>query len=153
VAGVGGGAVACFFGAQPGSANSAAQARTRKKLLFLRIIVVLLRRQGALPAPRIAAHSSPPGGSREGAARRTASRPFKFPPDSDTRSPMLDLKYLLCVLGMVLVLEGLPYFGFPRAMKKVLTEVIPSLPEGALRVLGLAAILFGLLLVYLGRRY
>ena len=41
-------------------------------------------------------------------------------------------------MGLVLVIEGLVYGGFPGLARKLATEVL-SLPENALRIAGLAA--------------
>ena len=30
------------------------------------------------------------------------------------------MEFFLCVLGMVLVVEGLPYFGFPEKMREMM---------------------------------
>ncbi len=62
----------------------------------------------------------------------------------------MDVKYLLCVLGLVFILEGLPYFAFPHRIKTWLNQII-QVPEVNLRVLGFAAMAFGLVLVYFGR--
>ncbi|RVA91041.1 DUF2065 family protein, partial [Mesorhizobium sp. M7A.F.Ca.CA.004.01.1.1] len=45
----------------------------------------------------------------------------------------------LAAMGLVLVIEGLVYGGFPGLARKLATEVL-SLPENALRIAGLAAI-------------
>jgi len=58
---------------------------------------------------------------------------------------------LLTVIGLILILEGLPYFAFPKGFKKWIVKVL-ELPEGALRIYGLVSMLAGLLLVYLARR-
>jgi uncharacterized protein YjeT (DUF2065 family) len=55
------------------------------------------------------------------------------------------------VIGMVMVVEGLPYFGFPEKMKLVLEKVL-ELPDKSLQKLGLVLMLAGVLLVYLGKR-
>ncbi|MBW2650390.1 MAG: DUF2065 domain-containing protein [Deltaproteobacteria bacterium] len=60
------------------------------------------------------------------------------------------MKFFLCVIGMVLIIEGLPYFAFPEKIKDYLMKV-HELPGSTLRKLGLAAVITGLLLVYLGR--
>ncbi|MBN2398621.1 MAG: DUF2065 domain-containing protein [Deltaproteobacteria bacterium] len=60
------------------------------------------------------------------------------------------MKFFLCVIGMVLIIEGLPYFAFPEKIKSYLLKVYDT-PEGTLRLLGLAAVIAGLALVYLGR--
>jgi uncharacterized protein YjeT (DUF2065 family) len=60
------------------------------------------------------------------------------------------MKYFLCVLGMVLIVEGLPYFAFPARMKHWIAT-ISATSEKHLRGVGLALMAFGLWLVYLGR--
>jgi uncharacterized protein YjeT (DUF2065 family) len=60
------------------------------------------------------------------------------------------MRYFFCVIGMVMILEGLPYFAFPDKMKSWLQKLIET-PDRALRHLGLVLMLAGLLLVYLGR--
>ncbi len=60
------------------------------------------------------------------------------------------MKFFLCIIGMVLIIEGLPYFAFPDKIKSYLMKVYET-PEGTLRVMGLVAVIVGLLLVYLGR--
>jgi uncharacterized protein len=60
------------------------------------------------------------------------------------------MKYFLCVMGMVLVLEGLPYFAFPEKIKEYLRKIM-DVPDHTLRLLGLAAIVAGLFLVFFGR--
>lgn len=59
------------------------------------------------------------------------------------------MKYFLCVLGMVLVIEGLPYFTFPDKLKIYLSK-LTEIPDSSLRILGAAAVMIGLLLVYFG---
>lgn len=53
-------------------------------------------------------------------------------------------------MGLVLVIEGLVYGGFPRLAKKLAGEVL-SMPENALRIGGLAAIAIGVGVVWLVR--
>ena len=62
----------------------------------------------------------------------------------------MDLKYFLCVLGLVLVIEGLPYFAFPARIKLWLLHVL-QVPDSTLRTMGFAAMAAGLVLIYLGR--
>lgn len=62
------------------------------------------------------------------------------------------MEYFLTVLGMVLIVEGLPYFAFPEKMKSIL-EKIPQMPTNSLRIFGIASISIGLLLIYLTRYY
>jgi len=61
------------------------------------------------------------------------------------------LKYFLCVLGMVLILEGLPYFTIPDKVKAYLKKIL-DIPDSILRIMGLTVMLMGLILLYLGRR-
>jgi uncharacterized protein len=61
------------------------------------------------------------------------------------------MNFFLCVLGMVLIVEGLPYFLGPQKMKQWIHMVL-EMPESYLRKLGLAVMLAGLFLVYLGKR-
>ncbi|MER8493529.1 MULTISPECIES: DUF2065 family protein [Mesorhizobium] len=56
----------------------------------------------------------------------------------------------LAAIGLVLVVEGLVYGGFPGLAKKLAGEVL-SMPENALRVAGLIAIAVGVGLVWLVR--
>ncbi|KQU98044.1 hypothetical protein ASD99_18255 [Mesorhizobium sp. Root695] len=56
----------------------------------------------------------------------------------------------LAAMGLVLVIEGLVYGGFPGLARKLATEVL-SLPENALRIAGLAAIGIGVGIVWLVR--
>ena len=62
------------------------------------------------------------------------------------------MDYFLTVLGMVLIIEGLPYFIFPEKMKSLM-EKIPQMPTHLLRLFGVLSISFGLLLLYLIRYY
>jgi len=60
------------------------------------------------------------------------------------------MEFLLTVLGVVLVVEGIPWFLSPSAIKRVYAQML-ILPERHLRFFGLTAMLGGLLLVYLAR--
>jgi uncharacterized protein YjeT (DUF2065 family) len=61
------------------------------------------------------------------------------------------MKFFLCVIGMVMVVEGLPYFAFPEKMKFVIQKVM-DMPDKALQKFGFMLMLLGLCLVYLGKR-
>lgn len=61
------------------------------------------------------------------------------------------MDYFLCVVGMVLFLEGLPYVAFPSKMKRWLRSILDT-PSSALRSLGFVLMVAGLCLVYIGRR-
>ena len=60
------------------------------------------------------------------------------------------MEFFLCVVGMVMIMEGVPYFAFPGKMKLWVRKVM-EMPEVALRRFGLVLMLAGLGLVYLGR--
>ncbi len=60
------------------------------------------------------------------------------------------MKFFLCVFGMVMIVEGLPYFAFPEKMKFWIQKII-ELPDNALRRFGFVLMLTGLLLIYMGR--
>lgn len=56
----------------------------------------------------------------------------------------------LAAIGLVLVIEGLVYGGFPALARKLAAEVL-SMPENMLRIGGLAAIATGVGIVWLVR--
>jgi uncharacterized protein YjeT (DUF2065 family) len=60
------------------------------------------------------------------------------------------MKFLLCMLGLVLVMEGIPYFAFPDKMKRWMRK-IQETPDSHLRTMGFAAMCAGLVLAYLFR--
>jgi len=61
------------------------------------------------------------------------------------------MAYFLSVLGLVLVIEGLPYFAFPRKVKEW-ALILQEIPDGQLRIMGFIAMATGVILAYLGRR-
>ncbi|MGD8369661.1 MAG: DUF2065 domain-containing protein [Desulfobacterales bacterium] len=60
------------------------------------------------------------------------------------------MKFFLCVIGMVMILEGVPYFAFPEKMKVWIVKVL-ELPDATLRKFGFVLMAAGLILVYVGR--
>lgn len=56
----------------------------------------------------------------------------------------------LAAIGLVLVIEGLVYGGFPNLAKRLATEVL-SMSENAMRISGLIAIAIGVAIVWLVR--
>lgn len=60
------------------------------------------------------------------------------------------MELFLCVVGMVMVVEGLPYFAFPEKMKSVMA-VVQQQPDTVLRIFGSILTLFGLIIVYFAR--
>lgn len=61
------------------------------------------------------------------------------------------MDYFLCVIGMVMIVEGVPYFAAPHRMKGWMAKLMQMAPE-TLRRFGLVMMVAGLLLVYLGRQ-
>lgn len=59
---------------------------------------------------------------------------------------------LFTALGLAFVLEGLPYFLFAERMPRVLL-LLAQQPARHLRILGLTAIILGVLLISLGRSF
>ena len=60
------------------------------------------------------------------------------------------MEYFLCVLGMVFIIEGLPYFAFPEKVKSYIMK-LQEMPDSVLRILGFSVIVTGLILIYFGR--
>jgi hypothetical protein len=60
------------------------------------------------------------------------------------------MRYFLCVLGMVFIFEGLPYFIFPEKLKIYLIKMT-KIPDSTLRFIGISSMIVGLILLYLGR--
>jgi len=58
--------------------------------------------------------------------------------------------FVLSLLGALLVLEGLPYFAFPGKTKEW-ALLLQEVPERSLRLMGLASMAAGLVLLYLMR--
>jgi uncharacterized protein YjeT (DUF2065 family) len=57
---------------------------------------------------------------------------------------------LIVAFGLVLVIEGIFYGGFPGLARRLAAEATAA-PEGAMRAIGLAAIGLGVLIVWLVR--
>ena len=56
------------------------------------------------------------------------------------------------MLGLVLIIEGVPYFLFPNGVKRLLAQ-IPEVDSRLLRLAGLVAIVLGMIIVYVARKY
>ena len=56
----------------------------------------------------------------------------------------------LVAFGLVFVIEGIVFSAFPSHTKRALAA-LPEMPDGTLRVVGLASAVLGLLLVWLVR--
>ena len=60
------------------------------------------------------------------------------------------MKLFFCLLGLLLIVEGLPYFAFPHKMKKWIATM-QEIPNTHLRVMGFLAMGLGLVLTYFFR--
>lgn len=60
------------------------------------------------------------------------------------------MKLLICLIGLLLIVEGLPYFAFPEKMKNWM-KMILEVPDSQLRVIGFFSMCAGLFLAYLSR--
>ena len=49
------------------------------------------------------------------------------------------MDFLLCAIGLVLIIEGIPYFAFPEKMKQMLAK-IPCMPTSIMRAFGMVAV-------------
>ncbi len=61
------------------------------------------------------------------------------------------MNYLITLIGLVLILEALPYVAFPEAMQNWLKQLVEMNPS-VLRILGLLGMGTGLLLCYITQR-
>ncbi len=58
------------------------------------------------------------------------------------------MKFFICVIGMVMIVEGLPYFAFPDKMRQVVAMILGQ-DDLTLRRMGFFMMLAGLGIVYL----
>ncbi len=56
----------------------------------------------------------------------------------------------LAALGLVFVIEGVLFAAFPFGAKRAMTAVL-DVPDGGMRIVGLASALVGVLIVWLVR--
>ena len=61
------------------------------------------------------------------------------------------MKFLFTLIGLVFILEGLPYLTFPEAMQRWLRQLIEMRPA-QLRIVGLFAVGLGLLICFVTMR-
>jgi len=61
------------------------------------------------------------------------------------------MKLLILLVGMVLIFEGLPYVAAPEAMQEWLQK-LSKLPAQQLRLVGLAAMGIGLIIIWVAQR-
>ena len=61
------------------------------------------------------------------------------------------MKYFLSVIGMVMIVEGLPYFAFPDKIKDFLNKIVET-PPHHLRIMGFFLMMIGLGILYIALR-
>ncbi|MDX9710843.1 MAG: DUF2065 domain-containing protein [Trichloromonas sp.] len=61
------------------------------------------------------------------------------------------MEFFLSLLGLWMIMEGVPWFLSPGGMKSALRRMLP-LPDKHLRLMGAFLMFAGLLTVYLARR-
>ncbi len=61
------------------------------------------------------------------------------------------MELFLCVIGMVMVVEGLPYFSFPEKMKDLM-RIMGQKDDTTLRIMGAALTILGLAIIFFARR-
>ncbi|MBI5344589.1 MAG: DUF2065 domain-containing protein [Deltaproteobacteria bacterium] len=60
------------------------------------------------------------------------------------------MAYILSILGALLVLEGIPYFAFPRKAKEW-ALLMQEVPPKTLRIIGAVSMAAGIILLYIMR--
>lgn len=60
------------------------------------------------------------------------------------------MKLMICVIGMAMFLEGVPYFAFPDKMRFWIGKLL-EMPDATLRKCGFAMMVIGLTLVAMAR--
>jgi uncharacterized protein len=58
---------------------------------------------------------------------------------------------LVAAIGLVFAIEGIIFAAFPLSAKRAMTAAL-DIPDGRLRITGLAAAIVGVLIVWLVRR-
>ena len=61
------------------------------------------------------------------------------------------MEFLLTLIGLILILEGLPYAASPESMQRWLRQILEMPPE-QLRRFGFVAMIVGFLLCYLAQK-
>jgi uncharacterized protein len=70
--------------------------------------------------------------------------------DSQGKDPRWNMAFFFYLVGMVLIIEGLPYLTFPLFMQHLLKK-IPELPANHLRIYGFLLMIIGLGVIALTR--
>ncbi len=60
------------------------------------------------------------------------------------------MEYFLSVIGMVLVIEALPYMAFPGKVKEV-ARLLETISNTRLQIIGLLLAFFGIIILFIAR--
>lgn len=60
------------------------------------------------------------------------------------------MELIICIIGAILFIEGLPYAAFPGAVREVMAKVC-QMPDRNLRWIGFSMMALGLFLLYMIR--
>ena len=60
------------------------------------------------------------------------------------------MAFVMSVMGVVLIIEGIPYFAFP-ARAKQWAMMLQTIPDRTLRLLGVVSMVTGLFFLYIVR--
>ena len=61
------------------------------------------------------------------------------------------MKLFVTLIGLLMVIEGLPYFTFPEKMQALMRQIEEMNPDH-LRLVGLVSTLVGLMICYIAQR-
>ncbi len=61
------------------------------------------------------------------------------------------MRFFLCVVGMVFIVEGVPYFLSPAKMRDFMAQM-SDIPDDKLRIMGFLSMLLGMVIVFVGTR-
>ncbi|MBW2164368.1 MAG: DUF2065 domain-containing protein, partial [Deltaproteobacteria bacterium] len=61
------------------------------------------------------------------------------------------MKLFVTLIGLLMVIEGLPYFAFPEKMQALMRQIEEMNPDH-LRLVGLVSTLVGLVICYIAQR-
>jgi uncharacterized protein YjeT (DUF2065 family) len=68
----------------------------------------------------------------------------------DIKPGLMTMRLLFCLIGLLLVVEGIPYFAFPDKMKRWM-NIIQEIPDSQLRIIGFVSMCVGVIIAYLFR--
>ena len=60
------------------------------------------------------------------------------------------MRLFFCLIGLLLVVEGIPYFAFPDKLKRWM-NIIQEIPDSQLRIIGFVSMCVRVIIAYLFR--